>query len=117
MDAIRAFTYQQLAYQKYVAAETALRNLILQSIEDKYINELEDEITGYTLVTPLKLMTHIWDNYGTIDDADHALNEENMRGQWSPPLFIIQPLCIWICIDSINNFICCICSNNLGRFS
>ena len=59
MDTIRAFTYQQLAYQKYVAAETALRNLILQSIEDKYINELENEHTGYADVTPLKLMTHI----------------------------------------------------------
>ena len=85
MDTIRAFTFQQLAYQKYVAAETALRNLILQSIENKYINELEDDNTGYVNVTPLHLMTHIWDNYASIDDADHTLNEENMRRQWTPP--------------------------------
>ena len=85
MESIRAFTFHQLAYQKYVAAETALRNLILNSIEDKYINELEDDNTGYTDVSPLKLMTHIWDNYATIDDADHTINEENMRRQWSPP--------------------------------
>ena len=85
MDTIRAFTFQQLAYQKYVAAETALCNLILQSIADKCINELEDGHTGCALVSPLKLMTHIWDNYATIDDADHAINEDNMRRQWSPP--------------------------------
>ena len=85
MESIRAFTFHQLAYQKYVAAETALRNLILNSIEDKYINELEDDNTGYTDVSPLKLMTHIWDNYATIDDADHTINEENMRRQWAPP--------------------------------
>ena len=85
MDTIRAFTFQQLVYQKYVAAETALRNLILQSIDNKYINELEDDNTGYANVTPLKLMTHIWDNYATIDDADHTINEENMRRQWNPP--------------------------------
>ena len=85
MESIRAFTFHQLAYQKYVAAETALRNLILNSIEDKYINELEDDNTGYNDVSPLKLMTHIWDNYATIDDADHTINEENMRRQWAPP--------------------------------
>ena len=79
MDTIRAFTFQQLAYQKYVAAETALRNLILQSIDNKYINELEDDNTGYAKVSPLKLTTHT-------DDADHTLNEENMRRQWTPPL-------------------------------
>ena len=78
MDAIRAFTYQQLAYQKYVAAETALRNLILQSIEDKYINELD-----WTHISNTS-QTHDWDNYATFDDADHAIIEENMRRQWSP---------------------------------
>ena len=30
VDSIRTFTFQQLAYQKYIAAKTALRNLILQ---------------------------------------------------------------------------------------
>ena len=30
-------------------------------------------------------MTHLWDTYGTIDDADHAKNEESMKQPWTPP--------------------------------
>ena len=85
MDTIRSFTFQQLTHQKFIAAKTALRNLILNAIDDKYINEKEDETTGYSKVSPLDLMTYIWENYATIDDADHARNEDNMKRPWSPP--------------------------------
>ena len=30
-------------------------------------------------------MTYIWDTYGTIDDADQALNIQRMKQQWMPP--------------------------------
>ena len=49
------------------------------------INELENENTGYALVTPLQLMTYIWSKYGTISDADHSRNE-NMRNVNGLPL-------------------------------
>ena len=83
MDSIRSFKFQQLTHQKFIAAKTALRNLILNSIDDKYINELENENTGYTKVSPLPLIAYIWNNYATSDDADHARNEENMKRQCS----------------------------------
>ena len=28
---------------------------------------------------------YIWKTYGKIDDADHTLNEQRMRAQWTPP--------------------------------
>ena len=81
VDSIRTYTFQEQTYLKYVAIKTALRNLILNSIDDKYVNELQDENTVYTLVTPLEFKTYIWTNYASIDDADHARNEENMKRQ------------------------------------
>ena len=81
VDSIRTYTFQQQTYLKYVATKTALRNLILNSIDDKHVNELEDDNTVYTLVTPLEFKTYIWTNYASIDDADHARNEENMKRQ------------------------------------
>ena len=57
---IRAFEYSKQTYLKYIATKSALRNLILNSVDDKYINKLENDDTGYVLVPPLDLMTHLW---------------------------------------------------------
>jgi len=55
LQAIKAFELQQQTHLKYVATVVALRNLIL------------------------------WSSYGTVDDADHAANEDAMKKPWSPP--------------------------------
>ena len=67
LQSIKAFELKQQTYLKYIAAEIALRNLILNAVNDKYFNELEDEDTGYAKVTPLQLMTHLWISYGTVE--------------------------------------------------
>ena len=85
LQSIKAFELKQQTYLKYIAIEIALRNLILNAVNDKYINELEDEDTGYAKVTPLQLMTRLWISYGTVDDADHTANEEAMKKTWTPP--------------------------------
>ena len=58
---------------KYQATKTALRNLILNAIDNKYIKGLKHEITSYTNASPYDLLTYIWSTYGNIDDADHTL--------------------------------------------
>ena len=85
LQAVKTYEYNKQTYLKYLATVTALRNLILNSVDNKYICKLEHEDTGYARVTPLELMTHLWDSYGTIDDADHTKNEESMKQPWSPP--------------------------------
>ena len=85
LQTIKAFELQQQTYLKYVATVVALRNLILNSVHNKYINDLEDDLTGYAKVSPLQLMTHLWSAYGTVDDADHAANEDAMKKPWTPP--------------------------------
>ena len=85
LQTIKAFEYNKQTYLKYIATITALRNLILNSVDDKYINKLEHEDSGYARVTPLQLMTHLWSSYDTVDDADHAADEDNMKKPWNPP--------------------------------
>ena len=85
LQSIKAFELQQQKYFKYNATVVALRNLILNAVDNKYITDLEDDLTGYAKVSPLELMTHLWTSYGTVDDADHAANEEAMKKPWAPP--------------------------------
>ena len=85
LQSIKTFELQQQKYFKYNATVVALRNLILNAVDNKYITDLEDDLTGYAKVSPLELMTHLWTSYGTVDDADHAANEEAMKKPWTPP--------------------------------
>jgi len=81
----RQFTFDQNEFVKYQATITALRNLILNAIDEKYVRSLRHEISGYANVHPYDLLTYIWTTYGKIDDADHSLNEQRMRAPWNPP--------------------------------
>ena len=49
-----------------------LKKLILEVVDDQYINELEQDTTNYAAVTPLGLLTRLRGNYGNIDSNDLA---------------------------------------------
>ena len=85
---MRIFNFSQQEYFPFKATKAALRNLVLNSIDEKNIQSLKHEFTRYAKVTPLQLMTYIWDTYGAIDDADQTLNEQRMQQQWMPPTAI-----------------------------
>ena len=82
---MRTFNFQQQEFFRFKATKSALRNLILNSIDEKYIKTKKHPQTRFAKVTPLELMTFIWDTYGGIDDADQTLNEQRMKAQWMPP--------------------------------
>ena len=82
---MRTFNFAQQEFFRFKATKAALRNLILNSIDDKYIKTLKNEHTRYAKVSPLALMTHIWTTYGAVDDADQTQNEMRMKQQWNPP--------------------------------
>ena len=71
---MRNFNFAQQEFFQFKATKAALRNFILNSIDEKYIKSLKNEHTRYAKVTPLNLMTHIWTTYGTVDDADQTHN-------------------------------------------
>lgn len=72
-------------YQIFMTTRTQLRNMIINSVEDKYINTLAHAITRYNQVSPLDLLTHLWTTYGQIKEADLSANEERMYADWNPP--------------------------------
>ena len=79
-ETIRKLQFQQKGYRKYLEANSALRNLILNT--ENYIHSLKHDRTGYARVSPLQLMTHIWNTYVTVEDGDQTHNEKLMKTQW-----------------------------------
>ena len=84
-EAIRQFKQDKLNHSVYVQANIALKNQIINAVDDKYISAKKNPVTLYAKVTPLTLLTHLWDTYGTIDQADQTANEARMRKDWNPP--------------------------------
>ena len=84
-ETIRAFQEELQEYRKYCATRTALKNLIINAVDDTYISKLKHAKTKYALVTPLELLEHLHKTYGTVDDHDKTENEERMKEAWCPP--------------------------------
>ena len=84
MATIRTFNFSEQKYFRFKVTKAALRNLILNSIDEKYIKSLKHEFTCFAKVTTLDLITYIWDTYDTIDDADQTLYDQRMKQQWMP---------------------------------
>ena len=84
-EAIRQFNQAKLNHSVYIQANIALKNQILNAVDDKYISAMKNAITLYAKVSPLALLKHLWDTYGTIDQADQTANEARMRKEWNPP--------------------------------
>ena len=84
-EAIRQYNQAKLDHSIYVQANIALKNQIINSVDDKYISAQKNAVTLYAKVTPLTLLTHLWTTYGTIDQADQTANEARMRKDWHPP--------------------------------
>ena len=85
---IRLYNHKQQEFLRFRNTRTALKNQILNSIEDKYICSLKHSRTKYAIVTPLEILDHLWITYGKIDQADQTANEKRMRAQWNPPTAI-----------------------------
>ena len=47
---------------------------IMNAIDDKCINYLKHKRKRYAIVTPLELITSIWEMHNNIDDVDQTFN-------------------------------------------
>ena len=68
----------------YQGATTALRNLIINNIDEDYIAEHNNTLTGFKLVTPTTLLNHIKDNYGAVEPKQLQENEATLDTPWDP---------------------------------
>ena len=57
-------------FQTCVGASKGLKDLILKAIDEDFLLELKEEGIAYLNVTPLQMLTHLRDRWGTMDFVD-----------------------------------------------
>lgn len=72
------------AYTEKRTLQNQLQQLILQAVPDIYIEALADHRRGFADVTPMSLLDHLVDTYGTITDNDLANNLAQIQKPWNP---------------------------------
>ena len=72
-------------YDTYHSTDRALKTQVLKAVPSMFYDVLNDDDIGYASVTTLKLLEHLWNTYGQIDDDQLAANLVRMTAPWSPP--------------------------------
>ena len=80
----REFNADLRIYTEYKRTDQALKQLLLGAVDGVYVESLRDMYTGYTTVTTLQLLTHLYDHYGQISDMDLDDNEKQMGAKYDP---------------------------------
>ena len=56
-ERIRIYNESKSTYKTFLAAKTALRNQVLNAVDDKFISALKESIVGYTRLAPLDIIS------------------------------------------------------------
>jgi hypothetical protein len=81
----RKFYDDQATFRTYQETDKALRNQILLAIPEDYLRDLADADLGLGSVSCLKILTHLWDTWGTITQIELDANYLRMATPWNPP--------------------------------
>ena len=81
-EACRDFDDTVREFKLYHTVDTVLKQQILDSIDDKYVNIHKNCNTGYARVTTRTLIEHLLHTYGQIRPDDLINNEERMKCKW-----------------------------------
>ena len=57
-------------FQTCMGVSKGLKDLILQAVEEDFLLELRDQVIAYLNVTPLQMLTHLRDRWGSMDFVD-----------------------------------------------
>jgi hypothetical protein len=71
-------------YRTYHNVDQAIKNLIIESFDDVYLNALLDEIVGYANCTSLQLLTHLLTYYAMIPPTELTQNYERLNAPYDP---------------------------------
>jgi hypothetical protein len=71
-------------YRTYHNVDQAIRNFIIESFDDAYLNALSDEIVGYANCTSLQILTHLLTYYDMIAPTDLTQNYERLNTPYDP---------------------------------
>jgi hypothetical protein len=71
-------------YRTYHNVDQAIKNLIIESFDDGYLNALSDKILGYANCTSLQLLTHLLTYYAMIAPTELTQNYERLNTPYDP---------------------------------
>ena len=71
-------------WNAYNGTKTALKKQILAAIPTEFVSSLKDDTTGFAAVTPLQIIEHVTQFYGTVTRADLDANLTKLESPWEP---------------------------------
>jgi hypothetical protein len=71
-------------YRTYNNVDQYIKNLIIESLDDVYLNALSDEIIGYANCTSLQLITHLLTYYAMIAPTALTQSYERLNTPYDP---------------------------------
>jgi hypothetical protein len=71
-------------YRTSTSIQQALMNQIISVFEPTYLDILNDNIVGYTNISAICMLDHLFETYGNITAVDLEINFEHMRRAWDP---------------------------------
>jgi hypothetical protein len=95
------FKADVVSFQIYHDTDNTLRSQLIAACPDTFIRALKVPKLGYSNVTTLALLTHLWTTYGTIKMEDLEANQVRMVQQWHPSSPIED---LWTQIDEAAEF-------------
>jgi hypothetical protein len=71
-------------YRTYHNVDQAIKKLIIESLDDTYLNALSEEIVGYANCTSLQLLTHLLTYNAMIAPTELTQNYERLNTPYDP---------------------------------
>ena len=84
LAATRQYNLDMKQYLECQRTDQALKQQVLGAVDPMYVESLRDMYTGYTAVSVLTIITHLYTNYGQISDLDLDDNERQMKKRYDP---------------------------------
>ena len=81
---VRRHTEDLRQWREFKTVNTALKNLLLTTIDDIYVRALKDRHVGYMNQSTRTILHHLFDNYGNITPLELEDNNTKMCATWDP---------------------------------
>jgi hypothetical protein len=88
-DLIRNYNDEKSIWAKYNTVESALKRLVLEAVNIDWFSSLMHPTHRLALVTCRQMITHLWENFGIIDELDLIDNAEKLVLPWHPETSIV----------------------------
>ena len=84
--AIASDTWKRLTtdWNHYTKVQSTLKKQIIEAVPAEFISSLSDDTTGFAAITPLQLINHLANYYGTVTRADIDANLTALEAPWEP---------------------------------